>query len=210
MTSMHSAKLAGRVTGLAAIAALSAYSFLQPAPLLFKAMSATLVVVSLVNPAWGLLAFAGVAPLSIAVTNLLGGFGLSGQMLEQTALAIGAGVILRGFRQEVQTRIGRPAALVAAVAVASAAALIAVGFSVPMGGITPQPGRLLAQLMDRRLAQGSELWAPLFVATVAVASAVILRWTFNSFFYTSVIVVVSVASATLAGFVLAATRFPFR
>jgi multiple sugar transport system permease protein len=42
------------------------------------------------------------------------------------------------------------------------------------------------------------------------ASAVILRWTFNSFFYTSVIVVVSVASATLAGFVLAATTFPFR
>ncbi len=42
------------------------------------------------------------------------------------------------------------------------------------------------------------------------ASAVILRWTFNSFFYTSVIVVVSVASATLAGFVLAATRFPFK
>ncbi len=42
------------------------------------------------------------------------------------------------------------------------------------------------------------------------ASAVILRWTFNSFFYTSVIVVVSVTSATLAGFVLAATRFPFR
>lgn len=42
------------------------------------------------------------------------------------------------------------------------------------------------------------------------ASAVILRWTFNSFFYTSVIVAVSVASATLAGFVLAATTFPFR
>jgi len=42
------------------------------------------------------------------------------------------------------------------------------------------------------------------------ASAVILRWTFNSFFYTSVIVIISVVSATLAGFVLAATRFPFR
>ena len=42
------------------------------------------------------------------------------------------------------------------------------------------------------------------------ASAVILRWTFNSFLYTSVIVLVSVASATLAGFVLAATRLPFR
>lgn len=42
------------------------------------------------------------------------------------------------------------------------------------------------------------------------ASAVILRWTFNSFFYTSVIVLVSVSSATLAGFVLAATRFPFQ
>ena len=42
------------------------------------------------------------------------------------------------------------------------------------------------------------------------ADAVILRWTFNSFFYTSVIVFVSVASATLAGFVLAATRLPFR
>jgi multiple sugar transport system permease protein len=42
------------------------------------------------------------------------------------------------------------------------------------------------------------------------ASAVILRWTFNSFLYTSVIVFVSVASATLAGFVLAATRLPFR
>lgn len=42
------------------------------------------------------------------------------------------------------------------------------------------------------------------------ASAVILRWTFNSFFYTAVIVLVSVASATLAGFVLAAISFPFK
>jgi len=42
------------------------------------------------------------------------------------------------------------------------------------------------------------------------ADAVILRWTFNSFFYTSVIVFVSVSSATLVGFVLAATRLPFR
>ncbi|MCY7417112.1 MAG: carbohydrate ABC transporter permease [Chloroflexi bacterium] len=41
-------------------------------------------------------------------------------------------------------------------------------------------------------------------------SGVIVRWIWNSIAYTSFIVFVSVASATLAGFVLAATRFPFR
>lgn len=44
----------------------------------------------------------------------------------------------------------------------------------------------------------------------AFSNAVILRWVINSAVYTSVIVIVSVATALLAGFVLAATKLPFR
>ena len=43
-----------------------------------------------------------------------------------------------------------------------------------------------------------------------LGSAVVVRWIANSIAYTAFIVFVSVASAALAGFVLAATKFPFR
>jgi len=54
----------GRVAGLAAIAALHAYWFLQPVPTTFKCLAAVLVVLSLARPAQGLMAFAAIAPLS--------------------------------------------------------------------------------------------------------------------------------------------------
>ena len=172
---MHWARVAGRLIGLAAIAAWLAYGFTQPAPLLFKGISAALVAVSVVSPTWGLVAFAGLAPVSIALANSLGAFGLSGQLLEQAALAIGAGTMVRAFRPEERTRIGAPAAVVASIAVASAATLVVAGFFIPIAGIIHPPGWHFAQFMDRRLAQASELWAPAFAAVVALASAV-LAW----------------------------------
>jgi len=44
----------------------------------------------------------------------------------------------------------------------------------------------------------------------SLGSGIIVRWIGNSIAYTSAIVLLAVSSATLAGFVLAATRFPFK
>ena len=44
----------------------------------------------------------------------------------------------------------------------------------------------------------------------SLGTGIIVRWIGNSIAYTSAIVLLAVSSATLAGFVLAATRFPFK
>ena len=164
--------ITGRVAGLAAIAALHAYWFLQPIPTTFKVLAAGLVVFSLVRPAAGLIAFAAIAPLSTVIANHFGGFGMGAQLLEQVALAISAGVLLhRSF--DTPTRIGAPAAVVAAVSLASAASIIVSAIWFPIqDGRTPV---VLAQFWNRRLAQTSPFWSPALVAMTAITCA-FLAW----------------------------------
>jgi O-antigen ligase len=162
----------GRVAGLAAIAALHAYWFLQPIPTTFKTLAAVLVVLSLLRPAWGLIAFAAIAPLSTVVANHFSGPVMGAQLLEQFALAISAGVLLRRS-DDTPTRIGAPAAVVAAVSLASAAVIILSAIWFPIqDGRTPV---VLAQFWNRQLAKTSPFWAPALVAMTAIACAA-LAW----------------------------------
>jgi hypothetical protein len=170
-----SAPIAGRAAGLAAIGVLHAYWFLQPVPLGFKGLAAALAVVSIANPAWGLVAFAALAPLSTPIADFCGAYGLGFQLLEQMALAIAAGTLLRGGLAGVRTRIGWPAAMVALVAGASAATLIAGAILTAAPNPTGGTGLLLEQLFDRRGAQASTMWAPLFAAGVVGVGA-LLGW----------------------------------
>jgi hypothetical protein len=113
------------VTGLTTIVLLQFYWFLQPVPLPAKVLVAAFVVVSIARPASGLLVFAGVAPLSTAVAGLCGGGAwLGAQLLEQLALGVGTGGRVRGGASDGRTRIGAPALFMAAVATASAVAMI--------------------------------------------------------------------------------------
>jgi len=174
LTQGAAASASGRVAGLAAIAALQTYWFLQPVPVAAKAVAGVVLLVSLAKPASGLLVFAGLAPLSTALATLCGGgTGLGGQLLEQMALSIGAGVVLRGGTPESRTRLGAPALLMAVVALASAASMMPAA-AAPVAR-TLWDGLLLHQLAARATALTSPVWVPLFAALV-VAECGLLGW----------------------------------
>lgn len=175
MTRGSAASGVGRVAGLAAIVLLQTYWFLQPVPLAAKGLAALLLLASLVQPSSGLLAFAGLAPVSSAIAGLCGGgAGLGGQLLEQMALSVGAGVLLRGGPTDGPTRIGAPAALMTVVAGASALAMIPAA-AAPVARHGLADALLLHQLVWRQTAQSSPVWGPLFAALV-IAECGLLGW----------------------------------
>jgi hypothetical protein len=159
------ASVVGRVAGLAAIASLQTYWFLQPTPLAFKGLAALLVVVSITTPASGLLIFAGLSPLSTVLARLCGSE-LGAQLLEQMALAVGAGALMRSGPPDGRTRIGAPAMLVAVVALASGAAMAPAEVA-PFAHGFGTAGLLLQQFVDPQ--------APLFAA-VTIAECGLLGW----------------------------------
>src|SRR5262245_49452276 len=111
------AQSAARTAGLVAIIGLQAYGFLQPDPLALRLLAALLTVLSILNPTSGLLAFAALAPLSTAIASVCGGpLGSGTQLIEQMALAVGLGTLVRGWRtDDGPTRIGAPALFIATV-----------------------------------------------------------------------------------------------
>jgi O-antigen ligase len=143
-------------------------------PLMAKGLAALLVVVCVAWPASGLLAFAGLAPLSTAIANLCGGGDLLGpQLLEQMALAVGVAALVRPARPETRTRLGPPALLLAIVAFASAMAVLP-AIAAPLA---PGLGDALRQLplALRHTAQVSPVGAPLFAALL-IAECGLLGW----------------------------------
>jgi len=172
-TSPKSVFLLGRVAGLTLIAGLLAYWFLQPVPTTFKAVTAVLVILALLRPAWGLLGFAAIAPVSTVFANFCGAPGMGAQFLEQAALAIGAGVLLRSRPSEGRTRIGGPALFMAVVAAASAAAMLPAATAPVARSVWD--GLVLHQLAIRQTAAASPTWMPVFAALV-VAECALLGW----------------------------------
>jgi hypothetical protein len=95
----------GRAVGVVAVAGLLVYWFLQPAALALKSLAFVLVGVAVISPVAGLLAFAGLAPLSTTIAALCGAPGMGAQLLELMALGAGAGVAPhRADVQEAQRR----------------------------------------------------------------------------------------------------------
>jgi multiple sugar transport system permease protein len=90
--------------------------------------------------------------------------------------------------------------------------LFAVVSVIPMIWLILAPSKTGAELQDLSpFAFGSlDNYLVAWNNLQSLDSGVIVRWTINSIAYTSFIVFASVASATLAGFVLAATRLPFK
>ncbi len=90
--------------------------------------------------------------------------------------------------------------------------LFAVVSVIPMLWLILAPSKTGAQLQDLSpFAFGSiDNYFVAWNNLQSLDEGVIVRWTINSAAYTSFIVLASVATATLAGFVLAATRLPFK
>jgi hypothetical protein len=166
--------VAGRGVGLSAIVLLQTYWFLQPGPVALKAMAAALVILSIARPSSGLLVFAGLAPLSTAIVTLCCGYALGPQLIEQAALAVGVGTLLRSGPTDGRTRIGAPALLVSMVALASALAMVPAETAPLTRGLS-DAGLVLQQLISRQQAISSPIWAPLFAA-LTVAECGLLAW----------------------------------
>jgi hypothetical protein len=163
----------GRAVGVVAVAGLLVYWFLQPAALALKSLAFVLVGVAVISPVAGLLAFAGLAPLSTTIAALCGAPGMGAQLLELMALGAGAGAILRGPPPGGRTRIGPAALFLAGVALASAAAMAPAAAAPVARGLAD--GSLLQALAFRQTAESSPVWNPLFAALVT-AECALLAW----------------------------------
>ena len=149
-----------RAIALAIVAALQAFWFFQPAPLNLELLITAGLAVSLLRPAYGLVCFAAVAPLSTTIAGLCGDSSLGGRMLEQLALGVGAGALLHLAPADGRTWMGRPAWFVALVAVASAATLMPAA---------------AAPVMRHLGDMSSPIWTPAF-AGVTVAACALVAW----------------------------------
>jgi len=158
---------------LVVIALLLAYWFLQPVSLALKGLATVLVVIGVARPVFGVLTFAGLAPLSTAIAALFGGAGLGGQLLEVMALAIGAGVIVSRGTTARPTHLGRPGLLMAVLTLASAWAMMPAAAAPFARSLADGP--LIDTLMLRRAAHFSPVWGPLLTA-VTMAECALLGW----------------------------------
>jgi O-antigen ligase len=154
---------------LVALALLQAYWWMQPAEPFFKLLITVFVIGAALAPAYGAIGFAAVAPMSTLAASWLGGQGLGADMLVQIAFAIGAGVVAKQGADANRTRIGPPALVIAIIAVASAAAMI------PAAAAPVEYTRALHDGLTLPSARASQVWAPVIVALIAMACAV-LGW----------------------------------
>ena len=117
---------AGRYAGLFVIAALQLYWYYLPAPLPMKLLTAVVTAVSIAWPQRGFMLLALLAPVSTTLSWRLGGLEPGGFLLEQLVLAACAGPLVR-YSSGPPTRLGPAAALMAVIALVSAAAMAPAG-----------------------------------------------------------------------------------
>jgi O-antigen ligase len=166
---------AGRLCGLIAIALLQLYWYEQDVPVPLKVFTGLFTAACLASPRAGLLLLALLAPVSTRISLQWGGTSPPGLLLEQMVLgACAGGLVWLGPRMA--TRIGAPAALVAAVALGSAAAMWpALAAATAPPGIDHTPGIVWQQLLVRRDAGNTAVWSPVFAALM-VAESCLLGW----------------------------------
>ena len=166
---------AGRLSGLIAIALLQLYWYAQDVPVPLKIITGLFTAACLASPRAGLLALALLAPVSTRLSLQWGGTSPPGLLLEQMVLAACAGGLV-WLGPRMATRIGAPAALVAAVALGSAAAMWpALAAATAPPGIEHTPGIVWQQLLIRRDAGNTAVWSPVFAALM-VAESCLLGW----------------------------------
>ena len=162
-----------RAAGLAALAVPQIAWLAQPIPLSFKLGHVALVGLALARPADALLVLAGLGPLTTAI-GFLAPTPLNGWwLLEQAVLAVITGVVARHRPDDGRTRSGRTALVVAAVAMASVAALL------PTRWLANDPNlsawQRLTDLLHGEYYTASGLWMPV-IRAVATLEGMALLW----------------------------------
>jgi O-Antigen ligase len=115
--------VAFRLTGLAiALAIFIAWQF-SPTPVPLKLLPAVVLALTLYRPAAGLLAMAGLGPVAGGWAVVLSSPYGATHAFEQLVLGVLIGAGLRVWRPPIRLRLAEPALLLAAVAIASAAAV---------------------------------------------------------------------------------------
>lgn len=148
---------------------LEAVWWTQPAGLTFTLLAAVLVVLAVVRPAYGVIAFAALAPTSTIVADWCAAHGLGADLLTRVALAIVAGALLARHSFESRTRIGPPALVMSIVAIASAVTMIPAA-AAPFGD-----AGWFRNLIQLPTGRSSPVWSPVFVAMTSAACGM-LGW----------------------------------
>lgn len=107
-----------RLAALALLGLLQVAWQLSAAPVVLKVGVAGLLALALVRPAWALLVWAGLAPLSTSLAGLAGSPLPGAQLLEAMTCAVLVGAVARGT-SESPSRLALPALWMGAVALAS-------------------------------------------------------------------------------------------
>jgi O-antigen ligase len=98
--------------------------WLQPLPLSLKALTVGLLALALARPAWALLVFAALGPVSTTLCHAAGSAIDGGWLFEQMALAVMTGALVRWPATQTALRSALPAFLNGAVALASMLAVL--------------------------------------------------------------------------------------
>ncbi|HUR21441.1 MAG TPA: hypothetical protein VMZ90_11570, partial [Vicinamibacterales bacterium] len=120
--------------GLALLGLLQTAWFLSSVPLPLKIGTAGLAALALFRPAWALLVWAGLAPLSTSIASLVDHSPAGAQLLEFMTAALITGVVVR-YTTGPPTRLALPALWMGAVAIASA--------------LSELPGRLITTIQGQ-------------------------------------------------------------
>jgi hypothetical protein len=158
------------VGGVAAVAALEIAWLAQPAPLPARLFQIAVLVTAVLRPAHALLILAGLGPLSWDLATILSEQVHGPRMLEQMAVAVVAGTLVRWRSSDEPSRTAAPAAILGLIALTSAVALM--------------PTRMLATAVsDMTLWQQAvglwrdglgPVWQPVASATVAIEGMALL------------------------------------
>ncbi len=177
MTSLWCSRVL-RALGLVAIVVIQLAWLNQPVPVALKLFDAALIAVSIWRPGvWTDVVLASLGPLSTGMSNVFGSAIAASHLLEQMILAVVMGQLVRWRSTDAQTWTAGPAAVVAAVAVASAAAIL------PAQAFSSAPDmsawQFVTALWRGDYFGGTALWAPLSAAMIVV-EGMALVWTVES------------------------------
>ena len=166
--------LAIRVAAIALLGAVQLAWVLQPIPWSLKLFHIALLTLSCAHPESALLVLASVGLLSTPISNQLGSEVPGGKLLEQMVLAVVTGALVRNRRSEGATRLGPMMLLYGVVAAASLLMLLPTRLAMGMPGASPLDAVRALWRHDYFFAD--PLWLPLYLAMLAVESA-LLAWT---------------------------------
>ena len=184
-----------RSTCLVAALALQTTWLAQPFPLPAKLIQIVVLAMAIAAPASGLLVLAGLGPLAYHISTLVSVSTRDPHILESMVVAVVAGALIHWRSDQPESRMATPAAIVAAVAAASAMALMPTRLLMAGEGDLGVWQRIAGLWRDGF----SVAWLPA-LAAMAVAEGMALVWAAESIVRRSPDLAVRVITFSLLGY----------